>query len=180
MKLLHYYNPLNLKIIILTIFISISGFAQNTIINDKKNITKAVVLSAACPGLGQLYNKKYWKIPLIYTALSGTIYYYINHNNKYKEYQSAYISRINENTISNEPFPEYSNNNLITLKDYHRNSRDLAGLITILVYLLNIVDASVDAHLTNYNVNNNLSLSLDYDNGYTAIKLLNLTLKYTL
>ena len=125
----------------------------------KKNITKATLLSAACPGFGQLYNKKYWKIPIIYGGLGATIYYYAQNNNQYKNYQSEYMSEIDDdpNTINNSG---HNAANLITLQDYYRDRRDLSAFFLILLYSLNILDACVDAHLMNYNMNDNLSLYL--------------------
>ena len=127
--------------------------------NSKKAITKATLLSAACPGLGQFYNKKYWKIPVIYASLGATMYYYMNNNNQYENYKSAYIAEIDDDPQTiNESGHNVSN--LITLQDHYRDNRDLSTFLFILMYSLNIVDACVDAHLKNYNVNDNLSLYL--------------------
>jgi len=156
MKLLKDYTH---KIIILffAVFMSHNIYGQA---EADYSITKITLMSTVCPGLGQVYNKKYWKVPVIYSALGGSIYYYIKNNNKYQEYKSAYIAETdqNENTINNSGYSEY---NLITLQNYYQNSRDLSGLIFLLTYCLNIIDASVDAHLTHYNLNDNLSLYLD-------------------
>ena len=156
MKLLTNYTH---KIIILffTLFINYNIYGQ---VQNDNSVTKITLMSTVCPGLGQIYNKKYWKVPVIYSALGGSIYYYIKNNNKYEEYKSAYIAETdqNDNTINNSGYSEY---NLITLQNYYQNSRDLSALIFLLTYCLNIIDASVDAHLTNYNLNDNLSLYLD-------------------
>ena len=177
MTLSNYYNLHRFSItLLLTILFSLCAFSQKKIKLDQE--TKVGLLSAACPGLGQFHNKKYWKIPAIYTALSGTLFQYINNNRKYKDYKAEYLSRINGDPNTINKFPNYTNNNLITLQEYHRNSRDLYGLLTLLIYVLNIVDASVDAHLANYNINNNLSLSLTSDD--KSYNLINCTLKYNL
>ena len=174
MKSLKYYS-IKTIIILFTILISNDIYAQNI---SNESVKKATLLSAACPGLGQVYNKKYWKLPVIYASLGGTIYYYIRNNNKYHEYKSAYIYETdNDNNTPNNS--GYTASNLITLQNYYRDSRDLSGLLFFLVYFLNIVDASVDAHLTNYNVNDNLSLYLkptQIDNNES----INLCLKFNL
>ena len=155
MKLL---NCSNLKFFF-TCFIIIASVRIHAQENYDKNTTKATLLSTACPGLGQAYNKKYWKIPVIYASLGATIYYYTQNNKQYQYYQSEYNAEIdkNPNTINSSG---HNALNLITLQDYHRDQRDLSAFFLILLYTLNIVDACVDAHLMNYNVNDNLSLYL--------------------
>ena len=141
-------------------------------------IKKITLLSATVPGLGQIYNKKYWKAPIIYAGLSATVYYYIYNNNKYKEYKSAYIAETDDNQNTTN-YSGYNTSNLITLQDYYRDSRDLSALLFFVVYCLNIIDASVDAHLTNYNLNDNLSLYLKSDNR-DNIETINVCLKLNL
>ena len=130
--------------------------AQNT---SELSVNQISILSGLCPGLGQVYNKKYWKVPLIYSALGGAFYYYTYNNQKYTEYKNAYIFET-DNDINSINNTGYTTSNLITLQDYYRDSRDLSGLLFMLVYVLNIIDASVDAHLINYNVNDDLSFYL--------------------
>ena len=148
MKLSKYFN-LKLIIILFLGLINSGLYAQD---NSKKSIKKATLLSATFPGLGQFYNKKYWKIPVLYAGLGTIMYYYIDNNNEYNYYKSAYLSEINDTG--------YNASNLITLQDQYRDNRDLSAFFWILLYTLNIVDACVDAHLINYNVNDNLSLYL--------------------
>ena len=174
MKSLKYYTH-KLIIILFSILISDNIYGQT---ESRDGIQKITLMSTICPGLGQVYNKKYWKIPVIYSALGTSIYYYIKSNNTYHEYRSAYISETDNdsNTINNSG---YSTSNLITLQDFYRNQRDLSGLLFLLTYCLNIIDASVDAHLTNYNLNDNLSLSLDI-NEIENTEILNFSLKLNL
>tara|TARA_Y100001968_G_C19425304_1_gene754021 strand:+ start:1958 stop:2482 length:525 start_codon:yes stop_codon:yes gene_type:complete len=156
MKSLKYSNLNITTILLLALMISNDLHAQN---NSEKSITTATILSAACPGLGQLYNKKYWKIPVLYASLGTIVYYYVQNNQQYHNYKSAYIAEIdnNINTINNTG---YNATNLIQLQDQYRDNRDLSAFLLALLYTLNIVDACVDAHLLNYNVNDNLSLYL--------------------
>lgn len=122
---------------------------------------RAAVLSAVLPGAGQAYNKKYWKIPIIYGGFAGLAYAIRFNNQEYKIYKDAFKARLDGDESTTDPFAGiYSENDLTTLKDFYRRNRDLSIIGTGLLYLLNIVDASVDAHLFNFNVNENLSLNV--------------------
>ena len=179
MKLFNYSTLL--KIVFLTIIIVNNKLciAQNDLnLEIENNYKKATLLSVACPGLGQIYNKKIWKVPIIYTAMGVSAYLMNKHNKKYKNYRTAYLNRIDSDINTNDNFDNYSDNNLLTLKDYHQNSRDLSTLLFLLVYVLNIVDASVDAHLTNYNINNNLSLYLNSIDSEAKLNSLNISVAY--
>lgn len=140
--------------------------------------SKAAFYSAVFPGMGQVYNKKYWKVPLVYGALGTTIYFYISNNKKYNQYRNAYKNRL-------EGIPDdYSyldNSRLISAQKFYQKNRDLSALLTGLFYILNIVDANVDAHLMQFNVNDNLTLKPDlYRNEFTTKQDLGvcLTLKF--
>lgn len=115
---------------------------------------KAAFYSAVLPGLGQVYNKQYWKIPLVYGAIGAGGYYYMFNNNLYQDFRQAYFDRKNGLT---DKFPQYTEDVLITAQKYYRKQRDTALLLTILAYVLNIVDANVSAHLKQWNVNDDLS-----------------------
>ena len=115
----------------------------------KHSPTKATLLSLVLPGAGQYYNKKYWKIPVIYAGLVGMGYLAHFNNDLYKQYKSAYEMRIDEdpNTID-EYEGIYSDDDLLTLKKYYRRNRDLSYIVGGIIYVLNILDADVDAHLS--------------------------------
>jgi hypothetical protein len=124
------------------------------------SVRKATILSTILPGAGQVYNRKYWKVPLVYAALGATAYY-INYNNKnYKQYNDALIRRYDSDN-TNELFTEISNDNLRILSDGYRRNRDLSFAAATIVYVLNIIDAHVDAHLYTFNVSDDLSLKLE-------------------
>lgn len=117
---------------------------------------KAAFYSAVLPGLGQAYNKKYWKIPLVYGAIGTTLYFYQSNNKKYQEFREAYKDR-----LAGNPDPKYAyldDNRLIQAQRFYQRNRDLSLLLTVAFYALNIIDANVDAHLGQFNVNSNLSL----------------------
>ena len=179
MKLSNYSTLLKKNILVLIVFVSSFSISQNDLQIEKTH-KKAPLLSLACPGLGQIYNKKLWKVPIIYTALGGCTYLMLQHNKKYQNYKNAYLNRIDDdiNTIDN--YSNFSDNNLLTLQEYHQNSRDISALIFCLFYILNIIDASVDSHLNHYNINDNLSLYLNDDNTEPGFKSLNISILYNL
>jgi hypothetical protein len=115
--------------------------------------------------LGQAYNKQYWKIPIVYGAIGAGAYFYIDNNKLYNSFRQAYFDR--QNGLPDE-YPQYSDDVLITAQKYYRRQRDTALLVTVLAYVLNIVDANVSAHLKQWNVNDDLSfkpVQLPVNNG---------------
>jgi hypothetical protein len=128
---------------------------------DNHSPKKASLYSAMVPGAGQFYNKKLWKIPIIYAGI-GTALYAAQWNQKeYLHYREAYEYRTDEDETTIDPYEDqFTESNLITIKNYRRKNRDLAYIITAGIYLLNIIDASVDAHLFKFNVNEDISLNI--------------------
>jgi hypothetical protein len=123
---------------------------------------KATLLSMALPGAGQFYNRKYWKIPVIYGAFAGLGYLVKFNDDRFQTYRKAYILRIDGKPETVDDFVDrYSDADLKTLRDFYRRNRDLSYIFAGLVYVLNIVDASVDAHLYYFDVSDDLSLRLD-------------------
>jgi hypothetical protein len=129
---------------------------------------KAAIRSAILPGLGQIYNKKYWKLPIIYGALgiSGAVFQY---NMKwYKKTRYAYKVLFNNDTLSFgkvdpllQPLLTSGNvNRLRTYRDGFRQDIDYSVLATLVLWGLNVVDATVDAHLKPFDVSDELSLKL--------------------
>ena len=125
---------------------------------DPLSPSKAAFYSAILPGLGQAYNKKYWKIPLVYAALGTGIYFYIDNNKKYNQFRSAYKRRLAGFTDDEFQGIVTDNDALIDAQEFHQRNRDLSLLLTVVAYVLNIVDANVDAHLLQFNVSDDLSL----------------------
>ena len=114
---------------------------------------RATIFSACLPGLGQIQNKKYWKVPVIYSLMGSMGYLIYSNHIKYKDFQSAITYRYDEIT-GNETFTQYSVDNLVTLKRSFRRFRDFSILGASLIYFLQIIDANVDAHLLNFDVDN--------------------------
>jgi hypothetical protein len=139
---------------------------------------KASILSAVFPGLGQAYNKKYWKMPIIYAAIGGFGYWGITNQKQYKYYSNnlRYENDDNSETLNETG---YSSEQLITQKRYYRKFRDMSIMACAFIYLINIVDANVDAHLKTFDVSDDLSLQINpYSNfDYTNKLQAGLTLK---
>jgi hypothetical protein len=117
---------------------------------------KASVLSAILPGAGQVYNKRYWKVPVIYGLEGALIYSIIQQNANYNYYKTELIKVINGG-ISKDG---YSAQQLSLLKNQSKKWRDLSIAGSILVYVLNIIDANVDAHLKTFDISDNLSFQI--------------------
>ncbi len=136
---------------------------------------KATIYSAVLPGLGQVYNKKYWKVPVIYLGF-GTIAYFINWNNdNYQLFRRGYFDLIDDDPetqgyleIEAVKRNNYDLNNpthfnnlrtaLMRQKDYFRRNRDLLFIGMVGFYGLNIIDASVDAHFFDFDISDDLTL----------------------
>jgi len=121
---------------------------------------KAAWRSALIPGWGQAYNKKHFKIPIIYAGLGTTIFFAIDNNRLYNAYKDEYTWREDGGNADEGNFPQYTDENLQDLSNTYRSNRDLALVFTALIYVFNIVDASVDAHFYGFDVSDDLSLDL--------------------
>lgn len=145
---------------------------------DPLRPSKAAFYSAILPGLGQAYNKKYWKIPLVYGAIGTSMYFYLDNNKKYHDFRDAYKQRLKG--LPDKYLGVYDDTRLIAGQRFYQRNRDLSLLVTIGFYVLNIVDANIDAHLTQFNVNDNLSVAPDiYQTDFTAKPNVGLTFNYT-
>src|SRR4030095_6342749 len=121
---------------------------------------KATILSAILPGAGQYFNKKYWKIPIIYVGFTALSYYVVVNNDDYKTYKTAYKYRLDGDESTTDEFVGiYSDQDLSTLKNYYRRNRDLSVIGISVLYVLNIIDATVDAHLFHFDVSDELTLN---------------------
>jgi hypothetical protein len=140
---------------------------DNTLIPRKEidplRPSKAAFYSAILPGLGQAYNKKYWKIPIVVGAITGGVLVYDFNNREYNRYRDAFKRRLagftDDEFFGSGTTPTISEEGLIRAQQQFRRNRDVATLITFGIYMLNIIDANVDAHLLQFNVDENLALS---------------------
>ena len=143
-----------LKKIFLALFIIVSATSSAQEYGDKIP-KKAALYSAILPGAGQVYTKKYWKVPVIYGGLITSAYYINESNDLYQLYKSTYLNRLDGDFTDNL---NYSDSDLRTLTEHYRRNREVSALLFTLTYILNIVDASVNAHLFDYDVTEDISL----------------------
>ena len=136
---------------------------------------KAAIYSAVLPGLGQAYNRKYWKIPLVYGGFAAFGYFIDWNNDNYRISKNAYLDLTdtdeNTNSFMNLKYIEYYDltnptmverlkDGLIKRQDYYRRNRDLLVILTVAFYGLNIIDASVDAHFFDWDISDDLTMNL--------------------
>ncbi|WP_350285261.1 DUF5683 domain-containing protein [uncultured Croceitalea sp.] len=129
--------------------------------------SKAAFYSAILPGLGQLYNKRYWKAPIVWGAMGLGIATYSARNTEYNSFRDAFKRRragftddqfydVNGDGVG----PDFSDAALQDAQESTQRNRDLALVITIGLYALNVIDANVDAHLKQYNVDDRLGIDI--------------------
>jgi hypothetical protein len=135
------------------------------------NPVKATWLAMIFPGGGQIYNRKYWKLPIFYGGLAGCAYALTWNNKMYKDYAQAYRDIMDDNPNTNSYLTllptasSYSTSQLSSIlkkrKDLYRRYRDMSIFSVIAVYLLSIVDAYVDAELSNFDISPDLSMHVE-------------------
>lgn len=130
---------------------------------------KAGIYSAILPGLGQAYNRKYWKIGVIGAGTAALVYSYQFSLRNYRLHKNELILRQSD-AISgfNEDLALYSDGDLNELQDFYRRNRDLTVIGFALLYTLNIIDATVDAHFFDFNMSDDLSLQIRPEPVYNA------------
>jgi hypothetical protein len=147
---------------------SLSVKSDSTQTNKKKEKIKkptipwkAALMSGLVPGLGQIYNRKYWKLPIVWGALGVTGYFLVDQQIKYVEYRDAYRSWANDSIIL-PGYSQYAYNpsGLRTQRDNYERSRNVLCIVAAVLWTLNIVDAAVDAHLSTFDVGPNLSMRI--------------------
>jgi len=146
------------------------GITIEEVTYEKKRInplapSKAAFYSAILPGLGQIYNKRYWKVPIVWGAIGTGIYVYSFNNTEYNSARDAFKRR--RAGFEDDEFfdingdgsgPDISLEALQDAQEARQRDRDLSLLITIALYALNIIDANVDAHLKQYNIDDDLAI----------------------
>jgi len=146
----------------------------------KPDSKKATLFAAVFPGLGQIYNRKYWKLPLVYGSFIGCAYAITWNGNQYNGYRRAYIDFIDEDPTTNSwdvyrygayrrqdvadwtaDMKNNFGNALKSARDFYRRDRDLSYIVTVGVYAIWIIDAYVDAQLFDFDVNPDLSMRME-------------------
>ncbi|NQU35562.1 MAG: hypothetical protein HQ521_20240 [Bacteroidetes bacterium] len=148
-----------------------------------KHSPKKATLLALIPGAGQIYNKKYWKLPIVYAGFGATGYFafyargqYLKYNEAYickvnsldnllvVEYnaeQNSYMSNVNETVCKNELATKYSEEELKYYRDSFRRDMEFSFILMAAWYVLQLLDATVDAHLYYWNVDDNISMKIE-------------------
>ncbi|RRG22547.1 hypothetical protein DWB61_06970 [Ancylomarina euxinus] len=157
---------------------------------------KATIYSAILPGLGQIYNRKYWKLPILYGGIGVTLYAIGWNTTQYNDYKNGYVDfskfydyryqpeggTLTEPTskryekflnydlsLKNKNTDTWFKTQLKNRKDKYKRDRDLSYIILVGVYVLNIIDATVDAHFTNFNINDDLSMTVQPKMNYSPV-----------
>lgn len=162
-------------LIVIISFATFKGMAQNDLIITAQDSiplspvefdmlapARAAFYSAILPGLGQASNKKYWKIPVIYGALGTSIYFYDFNNSRYNRARTAFKLMKSDKPHEFDGVDgniSLSEDALISAQKSYKKDRDLTILVTLGLYVLQILEASTSAHLLQHNVDNNLTLS---------------------
>ncbi len=145
---------------------------KDTVIKKKHDPRRATIYSTILPGLGQIYNRKYWKLPIVYAAVGIPAYTFFYNKNWYKKCQ--YALKINTCTnctagdsakVDPKLLPlvnqgAYGTSAIINYRNEFRKDQDYSALFFLIFWGLNIIDATVDAHLKDFNVNNDLSFHI--------------------
>ncbi len=154
--------------------------AVNYSTNEVSNVKKATTLSLICPGAGQIYNKSYWRAPIVVGGFASMVYVIDWNNRGYKRFKTAYAKRADFDTnpgnyplgVSKDEFEgRYSASYLKNLRDSYRRNRDLCLILTAAVYAFQVVDAHVDAHLKDFDVSDDLTVRVEplFDYQYSNI-----------
>jgi hypothetical protein len=160
-------------IIILILLISgLTPMAQNatvkqpvpdSILEKEHSPSKAALMSACLPGLGQIYNKKYWKVPIIYAGFGVLAYLIVFNANYYITYKSAYIESFNGDTAGNysDIVKKYPLSSILSAREYYRRNLEISIIFSVVLYALNVIDATVDAHLFTYDIKKDVSFRIE-------------------
>jgi coproporphyrinogen III oxidase-like Fe-S oxidoreductase len=132
---------------------------QETAKKNMSSVKKATLLSII-PGGGQIYNKSYWKVPVIYAGFGALGYSYVFYNRVYNDVRQAYIQKLNNEPITNPEYENVSEDMLYNLRESYRKSRDLSVIGMAGWYAFNLMDAAVDAHLKGFDVGEKLTLKV--------------------
>ena len=166
--------------------------AKDSTVRTKRKITsfkgidplspaRAAFYSAVLPGLGQMYNKKYWKAPIVWAAVGTGVYFYVDNDKEFKRYRTAFKRR--RAGLSDE-FTEngvalVSDAGLVRAQEVLKKNRDLSLFITIGLYALNILEANVDAHLPDKALDKNLSFRPSFfTESFTSQPMMGFTLNF--
>ncbi|MDE6711269.1 MAG: hypothetical protein K2J53_02475 [Alistipes sp.] len=155
----------------------IGDAAVNYRTDDVSHVKKATTLACIFPGAGQVYNKSYWKVPFVIGGFASMIYCIDWNNRGYQRFKKAY-NLLSAYDAHPEDFPDgptdefhgrYATSYILNLRNNFRRNRDLCIIITGALYVLQIIDAHVDAHLKDYDISDDLSMNLEPLVDYTYV-----------
>jgi len=164
-------KPITILTLTLTLLISISNKSAAQVVSTNSNqkidtletkknhsVTRATIYSLILPGAGQVYNKKYWKVPIIYAGMGASIFLALANNNDFKRFRDAYRTRVDGGT---DEFAEVLLDNTLRSRiTSNQRNRDFAFIVAGIFYALNIIDAAVDAHLFSFPKNDDLTFRI--------------------
>ena len=155
-------------LLLVGLFLMTSHQALAQDVKKEHSAKKATIMSAILPGMGQVYNGKWWKVPIIYAGFGGIGYMAVDNYSNYKTYLTAYkikTGNLEEGVTPTENelllSENYQASQLQTYKESYRRDFELFCIIAAAWYGLNIVDATVDGHLYSYDIGDDLSLTID-------------------
>jgi hypothetical protein len=162
---------LNLVFLTVLFLFPLKGHAQadsttielpDSIREKEHSPTKATIMSACLPGLGQLYNRKYWKIPIVYAGLGIMTYFIVFNATEYLNFKCAYIESVGGSKNGNYAYltTKYNKDELLSAREYYQRNLEISCLITAVWYALQILDATVDAHLSTFNITDRLAVKI--------------------
>ena len=148
-----------------TLILKQDAHIEKVTVKNRQHSPKTATLLALIPSAGQAYNRKYWKMPIVYAGFGVTTYFAITNGNDYHLYRDAYDYKMGTNTNVSEQAQEesakYTEDNLIILRDYYRSNMELSWILTAAWYIIQIIDANVDAHFFYYDINDDLTLHVE-------------------
>lgn len=136
---------------------------KNSKARPTHSVKKAVIYGLLIPGGGQIYNRKYWKLPIVYAGIGGIGYWVVSNHQQYICYRRSYLARVDSNSRFTTACLEnstISTSNLKALRDQSQANFELSVVAFAGFYILTVVDAFVDAHLMNFDISDDLSLSV--------------------
>jgi len=145
---------------------------------------RAAFYSSVLPGLGQANNGKYWKIPIIYAGIGTGVYFYMRNDADYNRFRDAYKRRLagftDDEFFGTGSTPLISNNRLIDAQKSTQRNKNVSIIVSLGFYLLNIIDANVDAHLKQYDISDDLSITPKLNTNNIVPPSYGLSFRYTL
>ncbi len=165
---------------IATYLYSLGDAAMNYSTNDASDIKRATTLATICPGAGQIYNKQYWKVPFVVGGFAAMIYVIDWNNRGYQRFKKAY-NQISDYEANPDLYPDgspdefggrYTADYMQSLRNSYRRNRDLSIICLAGIYILQIIDAHVDAHFQDYDISDDLSMTIEpvVSNAYSPAK----------